>query len=974
MAQSNLDILINATDNASPALRSVGSAAMELNSGVSSMAGVMQGLAATAMVTMAASAARATVDLAAMAGRSQMVEAAFRQMAGAASQNADDMLSALQRASNGTVDAYDLMLAANRSMTLGVTSSTSELAGLMQFASQRARALGMDTGQAFDDLVVGIGRNSPKILDNLGISLTDIEKAQTAYAASVNKTVKELNDQDQKQALVNATLAAAKSGLANMPADTNNAAIAVMQLNAAWDDFKVAIGETLGPDITSALQGVTSVINTAKEHIGEIKAMLGDLSPMLTALFMYNKMAMDTGGKVGQFATGLFATSPADAARARVEQAQAAYDLLQRQIDAQNENLRLTSGTPQFQLGNENLAAAGYARMDTSTGQSQLDALQLKAQAARQELESAKTALDNLMRPSWDGVAKWMTGPSQGVAAKALGLSPDDIQKLVDSAMSQVAGLGARMAQALPGFNQEGFYENQRAKLEEQLRLWSASGMAVDEIKNVKLRGYLDGLSQIVTQQEAITRGWENLNQRGADMLTGVAQKIASAIGGQQGADVASAYYARMLPQLDAMIEKWRAQGRTVGQIANYDLPQYVAGLEKSVSAATALNGVFGAMPGVVANVLAGLSQIPGVLGAAVSAANTLTSAVGAVTGGLVRALGVMSEQRSAWAQSQALGLLASGAQVDAQKALNYTQDQYNQAFQKTLDFFDGRNYSEEQFAFQLKANLQTLGATNDEANKLANKLDAAATSTGGISDKFGDIKSKVSGVLQSALGNIGGADPSKVLPYKDEPSENAKRLGAIMNEGLINQPWMEQFKKEVPGVFDELVKSGDVRQKAAEILRDFQQGLRPELINKETVKERVKAMITGETNMANLANEIAGELSKELNISMPQALAQTKTALGIGGPAMGATASLSGGVQQGADGGQIVQGVIVKMEASYALVQKSGATAGKMWGTGFMGTVESGIAQPLIQLLVTLVTPGVMAAIAKQNSLQGAQ
>ncbi|MEI2610872.1 MAG: hypothetical protein V9G20_19755 [Candidatus Promineifilaceae bacterium] len=47
----------------------------------------------------------------------------------------------------------------------------------------------------------------------------------------------------------------------------------------------------------------------------------------------------------------------------------------------------------------------------------------------------------------------------------------------------------------------------------------------------------------------------------------------------------------------------------------------------------------------------------------------------------------------------------------------------------------------------------------------------------------------------------------------------------------------------------------------------------------------------------------------------------------------------------------------------------EAGKGAGTQWGTGFMSTVESGIANPLITLLVTLVTPGIMAQIAAGKS-----
>ena len=69
------------------------------------------------------------------------------------------------------------------------------------------------------------------------------------------------------------------------------------------------------------------------------------------------------------------------------------------------------------------------------------------------------------------------------------------------------------------------------------------------------------------------------------------------------------------------------------------------------------------------------------------------------------------------------------------------------------------------------------------------------------------------------------------------------------------------------------------------------------------------------------------------------------------------------------ASGTVIVAGIMAKMEANYSQLSASGAKAGTNWGAGFMSTVESGIANPLINLLVTLVTPGIMAQMAAGQS-----
>jgi len=90
-------------------------------------------------------------------------------------------------------------------MMLGVAYTAEEMAQLMEVAAVRGRAMGLSTTQAFLDIVTGIGRVSPMILDNLGI-LTGGEKTFEDYAKSIGKSKDALTDAEKKQALFNKVL------------------------------------------------------------------------------------------------------------------------------------------------------------------------------------------------------------------------------------------------------------------------------------------------------------------------------------------------------------------------------------------------------------------------------------------------------------------------------------------------------------------------------------------------------------------------------------------------------------------------------------------------------------------------------------------------------------------------------------------------------------------------------------------------
>jgi len=88
---------------------------------------------------------------------------------------------------------------------LGVGSSASEMAQLMEVAAVRGRAMGLSATQAFNDIVTGIGRGSRMILDNLGIIL-DLDQVYGDYAATLGITAKALTEAQKKEAMTQAVI------------------------------------------------------------------------------------------------------------------------------------------------------------------------------------------------------------------------------------------------------------------------------------------------------------------------------------------------------------------------------------------------------------------------------------------------------------------------------------------------------------------------------------------------------------------------------------------------------------------------------------------------------------------------------------------------------------------------------------------------------------------------------------------------
>lgn len=686
MATANLDILVNAKNNASPTLKTV-QADVKSISGMGTMVkGALTGLVAAGAVTAITEIGSAMVDLAVQAGNVEKVRASFDDLATGVGQSSTVMIASLRQASGGMITDADLMLAANKAMMLGVADTAEEMTGLLDVARVRGQAMGLSMTQAFDDIVTGLGRGSALILDNLGITI-DLEETYKDYAATLGKTAAQLTAVEQKQALVNAVMAQAPASGGAI----DNASSAIARMTVSIENAKVALGELFGPGVIAGAQAVSNFANAAADSL------------------------KDTG--VAQTTDAWF---------------------------------KLT----------EQLAAA------------------------REQLESLKAQQQTAVIAPPD-----MSGPDMAIMQSNMAL----VQQ-ADSVMSGSVSVTQEQVAAS---------EELVMALEKQAKA------AYDAMAAAK------GLTVVTVQTK-------------------------------EEAEAAAAAVAHHANRWSAFV--------AVGSSASVEMTQLASKL-----------GAIGQMALMTATDVAALNaEVKRLQGVAAAIAGVRTSAISQATSLAVTAV---TQYGAAWEDVAPLltqaelgieGMILSSGESAQAMALN-------------------------QIAVEGNLNpLQNLITGFEEADRAAAKM-----ASGGVSSAqsaFDDLKSKVSSVLSGStdLGFMG--DTSDLFPREDAVNENARRLGAIAREGLIGQGWLEEFKSEVPDIYAALVDSGDPQSEAKRLLREFQQGMVPELIDKDKAKDLVKRMIVGEANAAALAEEIATELATELGMSKDSVLASAKSALGVSG------------------------------------------------------------------------------------------
>lgn len=164
------------------------------------------GLAAVAGAYAALKSAQVGLKWAEEGAKVQDLAVAFENLSAKAGRGADSYLSAMDKASRGTIARSELMRKANYAMLLGLNADFSDI---LKIARATASATGQSVDYMTESLVVGIGRQSKLWLDNLGI-LVDTEAAYDRMAAKLGKTADALTEAERKQAFTNAAM---KAGL-----------------------------------------------------------------------------------------------------------------------------------------------------------------------------------------------------------------------------------------------------------------------------------------------------------------------------------------------------------------------------------------------------------------------------------------------------------------------------------------------------------------------------------------------------------------------------------------------------------------------------------------------------------------------------------------------------------------------------------------------------------------------------------------
>lgn len=185
----------------------------------------------------------------------------------------EDYLQTLRDATKGTVSDIELMKAAIKARDFGIPLE--DLGKYLSFAQLKAQQLGVSVQQMTDDIVTGLGRKSPQILDNLGLSAAEISE-KTKETGDFMKGVASIVEKNLAEA--GETYISAADRAAKRTADLENAQLS---LGKALVPIKEEFTDIYGQIQIGVINAITYIVKHRDTLMILVKAV-----GLLTATYL----------------------------------------------------------------------------------------------------------------------------------------------------------------------------------------------------------------------------------------------------------------------------------------------------------------------------------------------------------------------------------------------------------------------------------------------------------------------------------------------------------------------------------------------------------------------------------------------------------------------------------------------------------------------------------------------------------------
>lgn len=294
-----------------------------------------------------------------LSGEVQGVERAFKQIGNA------DYLASLRASTHNTVSDLELMKRAVSANNFGIPLQS--LGSLFEFAAARAQATGQSVDYLVDSIVTGIGRKSPLILDNLGISAVALKEAmggvgtETASIGQIAQAVGKI----------------ASDELGKMGGYAETSATQISQVSAQWENFKAQLSQS--ESVINSISGGTNLLSSA---LTQFDGMMRRIQSISSDRKWYDGFIGPIKG--AQYLIGMFLGSMEAVEKANKNAANSIEDLTKKRAEQKAKDAQGTEGI----LANIEKAKSVFASVDKEFGKYE--------KGTKDKTETVKTAYEKL--------------------------------------------------------------------------------------------------------------------------------------------------------------------------------------------------------------------------------------------------------------------------------------------------------------------------------------------------------------------------------------------------------------------------------------------------------------------------------------------------------------------------------------------------------------------------------------------------
>jgi len=208
--------------------------------------------------------ARAIPEFARLGSEFTSVKQAFSSLAQSQGQDAKAMLDNMKELSAGTVSDMELMKQANNALLLGLP--VDKFGDMLSIARSSAKATGQSMEFMLNSIVVGLGRGSKLMLDNLGI-IIKTEDAYKNFAAAAGTTADKLTEAQKKQAFINEALRIGKANADKMGKSTLTLADRMDKLKAGIQNTAAGLSQDMAPAFNVIISAAETFFSSFSKFI-----------------------------------------------------------------------------------------------------------------------------------------------------------------------------------------------------------------------------------------------------------------------------------------------------------------------------------------------------------------------------------------------------------------------------------------------------------------------------------------------------------------------------------------------------------------------------------------------------------------------------------------------------------------------------------------------------------------------------------